>query len=320
MIDRRGTLLLLGTTAMIATATPKALPAQDFPDKRLSIVVGFGAGGMTDVTSRMLGRHMEKALGVTVIIENKPGVGGTLAINSVGQLPADGHTLVSFPAEVPFTNTYHGKPFNLDEWAVLGGYMPQERVVFAAKIAPFSTFQEMVEYARKSPVTFGDAGSFWSARVIEAYAKKHGLQIAVVSHRSGQEASMAIMGGHVMAAETGTGTPAWAAAKSGELKILATLTPGGLAAFGMPNVPTLEQLGADYIARVFYGYAVRTGTPHDRVEKLRAAFKQAVEDSEVQKQMKAIDLTPMWIDPTTYEATLRKVSDDAKNLREYLKK
>ena len=60
--------------------------------------------------------------------------------------------------------------------------------------------------------------------------------------------------------------------------------------------------------------------PHDRVEKLRAAFKQAVEDSEVQKQMKAIDLTPMWIDPTTYEATLRKVSDDAKNLREYLKK
>ena len=83
---------------------------------------------------------------------------------------------------------------------------------------------------------------------------------AGVSHRSGQEASMAIMGGHVMAAETGTGTPAWAAAKSGELNILATLTPGGLAAFGMPNVPTLEQLGADYIARVFYGYAVRAGT------------------------------------------------------------
>ena len=178
------------------------------------IVVGFGAGGMTDVTSRMLGRHMEKALGVTVIIENKPGVGGTLAINSAGQLPADGHTLVSFPAEVPFTNAYHGKPFNLDEWAVLGGYMPQERVVFAVKIAPFSTFQEMVEYAKKSPVTFGDAGSFWSARVIEAYAKKHGLQIAVVSHRSGQEASMAIMGGHVMAAETGTGTPAWATARA----------------------------------------------------------------------------------------------------------
>lgn len=118
-----------------------------------------------------------------------PGVGGTLAINA--QLPADGHTLVSFPAEVPFTNAYQGKLFNLDEWAVLGGYMPQERVVFEAKTAPFTTFQEMVEYAKKSPVAFGDAGCFWAARVVEA--KKHGLQIAVVSHRSGQEASMAII-------------------------------------------------------------------------------------------------------------------------------
>jgi tripartite-type tricarboxylate transporter receptor subunit TctC len=199
MINRREILSLLGTTVMFAAATPQAVPAQGFPDKRLSIVVGFGAGGMTDVTSRMLGRHMENALGVTVIIENNPGVGGTLAINSVGQLPADGHTLVSLPAEVPFTNAYQAKPFNLDEWAVLGGYMPQERVVFAAKNAPFNTFQEMVEYAKTSPVAFGDAASFWSARVVEAYAKKHGLQIAVVSHRSGQEASMAIMGGHVMA-------------------------------------------------------------------------------------------------------------------------
>ena len=320
MINLREILSLLSTAVMFATATPQAAPAQGFPDRRLSIVVGFFAGGMTDVTSRMLGRHMENALGVTVIIENKPGVGGTLAINSVGQLPADGHTLVSFPTEVPFTNAYQGKPFNLDEWAVLGGYMPQERVVFAAKDAPFNTFQEMVEYAKTSPVAFGDAGSFWSARVVEAYAKKHGLQIAVVSHRSGQEASMAIMGGHVMAAETGTGTPAWAAAKSGELKILATITPGGLAAFGMPNVPTLEQMGADYIVRVFYGYAVRAATPADRVEKLRAVFRQAVEDSEMQKQMTAIDLTPMWIDPATYEATLRKVADDAKELREYLKK
>jgi tripartite-type tricarboxylate transporter receptor subunit TctC len=63
------------------------------------------------------------------------------------------------------------------------------------------------------------------------------------------------------------------AGKNGELKILATQTPGGLAPFGMPNVPTLEKLGADYIVRVFYGYAVRAATPTDRVEKLRVALK-----------------------------------------------
>ena len=130
---------------------------------------------------------------------------------------------------------------------------------------------------------------------------------------------MAILGGHVMTAETGTGTPAWAAGKNGDLKILATLTPGGLAPFGMPNVPTFEKLGADYIVRVSYGYAVRAATPADRVEKLRAAFKAAVQDSEVQQQMRAIDLTPEWIDPKPFEAILRKVADDGAKLRDFLK-
>jgi tripartite-type tricarboxylate transporter receptor subunit TctC len=168
----------------------------------------------------MLGRHLEKTLGVTVIVESKVGAGGTLTIRAAAQL----------------------------------------------------------------------------------------------------QASMAILGGHVMTAETGTGTPAWMAGKNDELKILATPTPGGLAPSGMPNVPTLEKLGADYIVRIFYGYAVRAATPTDRVEKLRVALKQNVQDREVRQQMKTNDLTPEWIDPKTFGATLRKVTDDGVKLYDYLKK
>ena len=105
MINRREILSILGTTAMFATATPQEVPAQGFPDKRLSIVVGFGAGGMTDVTSRMLSRHMERTLGVPVIIENKAGAGGTIAINSVAQMPADGYTMVSILTEAAFRSS-----------------------------------------------------------------------------------------------------------------------------------------------------------------------------------------------------------------------
>jgi tripartite-type tricarboxylate transporter receptor subunit TctC len=155
---------------------------------------------------------------------------------------------------------------------------------------------------------------------MEAFAKKHGLQIAVLAQRSGQAASTDVMGGHVALAETGTGTPAWTAAKSGELKILATLTPGGLAPFGMPDIPTFDKLGADFVPRQFYGYAVRGTTPPDRVAKLRAALRQAVEDPEVQAQMTKIDLTPVWIEPEAYEETLRSVAKDGDALREYLAK
>ena len=294
--------------------------AQDFPAGRITMVVGFGAGGMTDVTSRMLANKLEKLLGTAVVVENKGGAGGTLAIKSVGQMEADGHTLVSFLTDGPFTGAYLEKPIDLSDWAIVGGYMPQERVLFAAKTAPFNTAQEMMEYAKGTPITMSDGGSFWSARVMEAFAKKHNLQVAVVAQRSGQAGSNEVMGGHVTMAETGTGTPAWSAAKNGDLKIIATLTPGGLAKFGMPDVPTFEKLGADFTPRMYYGYAVRAGTPADRVAKLRAAFKQAVEDPDVRAQMTKIDLTPMWIDPKTYEQTLRKVAEDGVRLREYLKK
>ena len=88
----------------------------------------------------------------------------------------------------------------------------------------------------------------------------------------------------------------------------------------MAEIPTLEKLGADFVPRVYYGYAVRAATPPDRISKLRVAFKVAVDDPDVQAQMKRIDLTPQWIEPKAYEETLRKVVDDAARLKEYLGK
>jgi tripartite-type tricarboxylate transporter receptor subunit TctC len=320
MICRHPRLFALLGFALAVAFHGAGASAQSFPEGRITMVVGFGAGGMTDVTSRIIANKLEKLLGTTVIVENRTGTGGTLAIRSVGQMEADGYAMVSFLTDGPFTAAYQGKPIDLADWAIIGGYMPQERVLFAAKMAPFNTAREMMEYAKKTPITMSDGGSFWSGRVMEAFAKKHNLQIAVVAQRSGQAASNEVMGGHVTMAETGTGTPAWSAAKSGELKIIATLTPGGLARFGMPDIPTFEKLGADFIPRMFYGYAARAATPPDRVARLRAAFKQAVEDPEVQAQMTKIDLTPMWIEPKTYEETLRKVAEDGVKLREYLRK
>jgi tripartite-type tricarboxylate transporter receptor subunit TctC len=166
MIDKHR-LLAAALAAMTLIVGPFA-QAQGFPDARITMMVGFGAGGMTDVTSRILAAKLEKLLGVTVIVENKGGAGGTLAINSVGQMAADGHTLVSFLTDGPFTSAYQGRHINLADWAIIGGYMPQERVLFAAKAAPFNTAQEMMAYAKANPITMSDGGSFWSARVMEA--------------------------------------------------------------------------------------------------------------------------------------------------------
>src|SRR6185295_7687910 len=176
MISKRQ--LLVTLVASAATAQVGDAHAEQLPEGRITMVVGFGAGGITDVTSRMLAAKIEKLLNTTVIIENRSGAGGTVAINAVGRMAADGNTMVSFLSDGPFTAAYQGKPINLADWAIIGGYMAQERVLFAAKNAPFKTVQEMMAYARANHITMSD-GTFWSGRVMEAFARKHGLQIAI---------------------------------------------------------------------------------------------------------------------------------------------
>lgn len=293
--------------------------AAAFPDQPITLVVGFGAGGMTDVSSRIIAEKLEEVTGTTVIVENRPGAGGTLAIANVAEMPADGYTVVSFLSDGPFTATYQERPIDLADWEMIGGYMPQERVVFARSDAPFETVEEFVAYAKSEPVTFADGGSFWSSRVMEAFAKKHGLTVRLVPFRSGAEGSAAILGGHVTLAETGVGTSAWQAGRDGGLKILATLTPGGLAPFGMDDVPTFEELGADFVVKMQYGYAVKAGLPAENLDYLRDAFKQVFEDPEVQASLSEIDLTPAYTDPEAYAVLMDSVTADAEALREYLK-
>ena len=321
-MQRRSVLMGAASLLLLAAAVavaPRAAGAQDFPSKPITLLVGFGAGGMTDVSSRIIGEKLEQILGVRVLVENKPGAGGMLAVGAAAEMPADGHTIVSFAAESPFTSTYQGRPVNLDDWAMVGGYMPQERVLFARQDAPFGTMEELIEYAKGNPVTFADGGSFWSSRVMEAFAKKHELTVRLVPFRSGAEGSAAILGGHVTLAETGVGTSAWHSAREGGLKILATLTPGGLGQFGYPDVPTLDRFGADYLVRTEYGYAVRGDTPPEIVAKLSDALRQAIEDPEVHARLTEIDLTPEWTPPEEYKEMLRGITGDAEELSVYLK-
>src|SRR5690606_32755952 len=210
--------------AILAIGTGVAASAQDYPSKPIKLVVGFGAGGMTDTSSRMIAEELDKKLGTRIVVQNQPGVGGLLALDAVKREAADGYTIVTFLSDSPFTAAYQGKSLNFDDWTMLGGYMPQEGVRFGRQANPFHSLDELISYAKKNNVTFADGGSFSSARVMEAFAKQNGLKMRLVPFKSGAEGSAAILGGHVMLAETGVGTPAWTSSKDKGLKILATLT------------------------------------------------------------------------------------------------
>lgn len=292
--------------------------ADDYPNEPIRLLVGFGAGGMTDVSSRIIANQLEENLGVRVTVENVTGAGGLIAIDEAYNADPDGYTFVTFLSDAPFTSVYQDRPLDLSRWSMIGGYMPQERVLFARTDAPFDSVEGLVEHAQETPVTFADGGAFWSARVMEAFARKNDLNVRLVPFRSGAEGSAAILGGHVTLAETGVGTSAWHSAQEDGLKILATLTPGGLTEFGYDDVPTFDELGADFVVEIHYGFGIRSDVPEARIEKLSEAVRAAVENPGVQERLREIDLTPEWMPGEQYDELMQEVLDGAGLLKEYL--
>lgn len=304
--------------AMLLAGAGTAVAAEDYPSEPITVVVGFGAGGMTDTSTRIIAQQLEKKLGVTVVVENRPGVGGLLALQEVQRRPADGYTFVTFLSDSPFTSAYQDRPLDFDKWVMLGGYMPQERVLFGRSDNPFHTLDELVAYAKDNFVTFADGGAFSAARVMEAFGKQYDIELRMVPFKSGAEGSAAILGGHVMIAETGVGTPAWTSAEDEGLEILATLSPGGLAEFDRPDVPTIKEFGADHTVVFQYGYAIKAGTPPERIEILQNALREIAEDPAVRKRFREIDLLLKWVPGEEYAKIMKQVAKDTAELREFL--
>lgn len=314
---RRISLTLAFGAAVVCAALGPA--AAKFPEKPITIIVGYGAGGMTDVSTRILAEKLEKVLGVSVIVENKPGAGGTLAWSALLEREADGYTITSFASHDYVAAIMLDRKLSLDDYTVLGSIMPQQRVLFATNDMPFDTMEGMVEYTKKTPVTFADGGLYWGSRVVEAFAKKNDLKIRLVPFKSGAEGSAALLGGHVSIGETGVGTGAWlGATRKGTLKILGTLSPGNLDEVGQKNVKSISTVGADYLTQVLYGYAMKAGTPPERVEVIATAIEEALKDPGIAKKFKERDLIPQWVKPEPYKKTLVGLTSEARELKKYL--
>lgn len=310
---------LIAAFTIAAGFTAAAPAAAEYPDKPITIVIGYGPGGMTDVSTRILAERLEKILGVDVLIEHKPGAGGVLAWQSLQERAADGYTIVDFGSSAYVTAIMLDREIGLDDFTPLGSIMVQQRVLFGRKDMPFKTMEELIAYAKDNPVTFADGGAFWASRVIEAMAKQMDLKFRLVPFKSGAEGSAAILGGHVATAETGVGTGAWmGATREGKLNVLGVLSPGNLDDVGQPGVRNIGDVGAKYLVQMYYGYAVKKGTDPEQVKVLTAAIEQALTDEATEKKFRDRDLIPEWIPGDEYLTLLNGLTGEAKELKAYL--
>ena len=260
----------LAALAIVACVHAAPASAADaYPSRPIHIVVGFGAGGPTDIPARFIADRLGKALNQTVVVENKPAAGGIVATRDVLAQPPDGYTLL-LCTHFDATNVavYRDAGYKLSDIAPVSLIAKYYYGLALANTIPVRDFKSFVAYAKAHPgeVTYATVGA---ASAQEIMARQLGKLTGVTMNR------IPFRGGLVVVQELIAGrvdlypSPTLAVMqyyKTKQLKIIATTSPERLAT--LPNVPALKETGFDFVRFGWLGVCARAGTPQPIVERL----------------------------------------------------
>jgi tripartite-type tricarboxylate transporter receptor subunit TctC len=253
-----------------------------WPEKPVTITVGFGAGGTTDVAARAVGEVLSKHLGQPVVIENKPGAGGALAATQLMKAPTDGYSLV---ANTSTTMTFDphatSLTYTVDDFSYLAaiGEFPEAYIALPDK--GWKTLNDALAAGKGKGLNYASTTSV--DRVVSALiAKKSGTPLSAVPTKGGAEAVTQVMGGHVdLAYSSGAYIPQ---AQAGQVKVIAVLSDKRHP--DIPDAPTLLDLGFDLASVNLITFMGPKDLPADIRAKLTAAFAAVAKDEKIVDLMK----------------------------------
>ena len=296
---RRRHLIQLSAAA-VASPALSSFAQGAFPSKPIRLQIAFPAGGPTDITMRQLADNAGKILGQPVVVENKPGAGGTLPAQALQTAPADGYLLAQIPLGVfrlPYTTKINWDPvkdisyiLNVTGYA-FGIVVPTE--------SPLKSWTHFVGWAKANPgkLTYGSTGTLTSPHLTtELIAQQLGIQLNHIPYKGSADLMQAIGGGHIMAAADSTGFAPLV--QAGKLRVLNTWGEKRLEKF--PDAPTLKELGLNIVQNSPFGIGAPRGTPPDVVKRLHDAFKQAMEEPSYVQALARYDMVPMYMSSSGY--------------------
>ncbi|RZJ24630.1 MAG: tripartite tricarboxylate transporter substrate binding protein, partial [Haliea sp.] len=264
------------------------------------LIIAFPAGGPTDITMRSLAENASKILGQQVVIENKPGAGGTLPAQQLQTSAADGYTLAQIPLGVfrlPYTTKINWDPVKDISYIInVTGYA--FGIVVPAD-SPIKNWADFVAYAKANPgkLSYGSTGTLTSPHLTtELIAQQLGIQLNHIPFKGSADLAVAISGGHIMAAADSTGFAPLV--QAGKIRVLNTWGEKRLDKF--PDAPTLKELGVNIVQNSPFGIGAPRGTPPDVVAKLHDAFKKAMEDPSYVTALARYDMLPMYMSSAGY--------------------
>jgi len=306
--------LFAGIAAVVSASTLLgsniASAQKDWPTKSVQLVVPFAAGGPTDTIARLIAVPMGQSLGQTVVVENVPGAGGTIASTKVARAAPDGYIIYIHHMGMATANALYDKlPYDpMTSFEYIGQVADVPMVLLGKKDLPANNFKELEAYikANGSKVTMANAGPGAVSQLCGLlFQSRMGVRLTNIPYKGTGPALTDLLGGQVdLLCDQTTQTIPYI--KDGRVKAFGTTTMKRLPA--IPNVPTLNEQGLKgFEVKVWHGVYAPKGTPQPVLDKINAALKKALNTPDVKKRLEDanIDIVPA-----------EKIS--AKGLREHL--
>ena len=291
------------TVALLASAA--VAQAQQYPSKPIRIVVGFAAGGPSDVAARTIAQKLTEKWGQQVIVDIRPGAGGNIATEIVAKAPADGYTLLE-PAFAHAVNPflYSKLPFDaVKDFAPVLLFASIANVLVVHPSIPARSVKELIAFAKTRPgeLTAGSAGNGTASHLaVELLNLMGGIKTTHVPYKGLAPAHTELMGGQLSMLFDGivTGMPA---VKAGRLRALGVTTVKRWQ--GTPDIPTMAEAGlAGFEVNSWYGLLAPAGTPREIIMRLNSEVGRALREPDARERLYSIGAEPMNGTPEEFTA------------------
>jgi tripartite-type tricarboxylate transporter receptor subunit TctC len=312
-----GVLSVAALLCFLVCGTPISGPAfaqEKYPAKPINFLIGFPAGGTTDVCARPLVNAASKILGQPIVVVNKPGGASAVAVATLKNEKPDGYTIGILGSGAVLSQHMRKVPYDTaKDFTPIMQYAVYLYGLVVQSESPWKTLGEFIEYARNNPgkVRYSTAGPGSPQHlVMERLALKEKVKWTHIPFQGGGPAVTALLGGHVEAASQ---TTEWKAhVESGKLRLLAVY--GEKRMIDFPNVPTLLELGYGISAASLISIAGPKGISPQIVEILHGAFKKAMEDPDFIKAGRQLDQPIIYRSPEDLGKHLVKMNEEVGGL------
>jgi tripartite-type tricarboxylate transporter receptor subunit TctC len=307
----RRTFLHLAVGAAALPAVPRIARTQAYPSRPVRIVVGFPAGGATDIQARLMGQWLSDRLGQQFIVENRAGASGNIGTEAVAKAPGDGYTLL----QVATPNVINAALYTHLNFDFVRDIAP---VICAARLAyvvvmhpslPITTIPEFIAYAKANPgkMNYGSAGHGTPQNIsCELFKMMAGVDLVHVPYRGGAPATTDLVGGHLQVIFSPV-SESIQHIKAGKLRALAVTTATRLDV--LPDIPTVADFVPGYEASGFAGIGAPRNTPVDIIDLLNKELNAGLADARIKTQIVELGGTVVGGSPAEFGTIISEATE-----------